>query len=517
MSIRRRELLRGLGGLAAYACVPWSSGCADEGRDEGAQLRDRPAFLHGVASGDPLPDAVILWTRVTPVDDAPLRVHWELAEDLGFEQIIAHGEARAEAARDFTVKLDATGLSPATTYYYRFSAGEVQSPIGRTRTAPEGSVDELRFAVVSCSSYAHGYFHAYRAVAQRLELDAVIHLGDYIYEYGTGEYGDVRDYEPEHEILTLDDYRLRYAQYRRDPDLRALHQQLPMIAIWDDHEVANNTWLSGAENHNPDRGEGPFTPRKAAALRAYREWMPIRDSEDGRCFRQLQYGDLVDLILLDTRNWGREQQVTKTDAPELQDPKRSLLGADQEQWLAEAMERSTARWRLIGQQVMVGPYPVYWSSDDWNGYPAARDRLLALLDEHAAKDSVLLTGDVHSSFAVDLLRDGDRSVAVELVTPAISSPGWERTQAESLHPMLLQQPHVKYANLWQRGYMLLDVTAERVQAAWYLYDQVEDPTRASESFAAAFATYAGEHRLRPAAEPSLDTAPAPEAAPIEAS
>jgi alkaline phosphatase D len=432
MSIRRRELLRGLGGLAAYAWLPWSSGCAEEDQPNDQRSRDQPAFLHGVASGDPLSDAVILWTRVTPVDDQPVRVRWELAED-----------------------------------------------------------------------------------AERLDLDAVIHLGDYIYESGSGEYGELRDYEPAHEIISLADYRQRYAQYRRDADLRAMHQQFPMIAVWDDHEVANNTWLEGAQNHNPELGEGPFAARKAAALQAYREWMPIRDSEDGRCFRQLRYGELVDLILLDTRNWGREEQVTTTDAPELHDPQRSLLGPDQWQWFEAAMQHSTARWRLIGQQVMVGPYPVYWSSDDWTGYPAARERLLALLEQHAAKDSVVLTGDVHSSFAIDLMPDAERVVGVEFVAPGITSPGWDRTIAESMLPGLLALPHVKYVDLWQRGYILLDVTAERVQAAWYLYEVVEDPEHATEHFAAACATYAGEHRIRLEAEPSLEHAPAPEPAPVE--
>lgn len=513
MSIRRRELLRGLGGLAAYASLPWVPSCAEDDpspeRVAGIS-RDTTGFVHGVASGDPLPDAVIVWTRFTPSQRGSVSVHWELAEDVEFSNLVAEGTTETDAARDYTVKVDIDGLEPATTYYYRFAVDSNISPAGRTRTAPLGSVDHLRFAVVSCSSYAHGYFHAYRAIAQRQDLDAVIHLGDYIYEYGTGEYGDVRPYEPAHEVLTLDDYRLRYAQYHRDADLRALHAQVPMIAIWDDHEIANNAWIGGADNHNPELGEGDFAARKAAAIQAYFEWMPIRQSADLRCFRELHFGDLVDLVMLDTRSWGREQQVVTAGAPELNVERRTLLGADQEQWLRDSLQQSAARWRLIGQQVMVGPLPLYFNPDDWTGYPAARQRLLTLLGELADQDIVVLTGDVHSSWAMNLVRDpaeydpetGHGAVGVEFVVPGITSPGLDKASAEPLHPMLMAAPHVKYVNLWQRGYMLLDVNAQRVQADWYLYAAVEDPDEAVEQFAAARSTYAGEHHVR------IESAPA---------
>jgi alkaline phosphatase D len=505
MPIRRRELLKGLSGLAAYASLPWTPGCADEDGHPG----DTTGFSHGIASGDPLSDAVILWTRFKPEHAGPVTVHWELAEDPEFTNIVMDGALETSAERDYTVKVDAHGLEAAATYYYRFEVDSGFSPIGRTRTAPSGSVDRVRFAVVSCASYAHGYFHAYRAISKRLDLDAIIHLGDYIYEYGTNEYGTVRSYEPSHEALTLEDYRLRYAQYRRDPDLLAAHQQFPIIAVWDDHEIANNAWIGGAENHNPDKGEGPFAARKAAATRAYFEWMPIREAPDDRLFRQFNYGDLVDLIMLDTRSWGRQEQVTGADVPGFNDAQRTLLGADQEQWFSDAMQRSAARWRLLGQQVMVGPLPTYFNTDDWTGYPAARQRLLQLLGDLSNKDTVVLTGDVHSSWAMNLVLDASKydaatgrgAVAVEFIAPGITSPGTDRASAESLQPMLLDVPHVKYVNLWQRGYMLLDVNTERVHADWYLFDAIEDPDYAVEMFAAACATYAGEHCVRVESKP----------------
>lgn len=521
MAVHRRELLRGIGGLAA--CTWIGCGREDETFESAALVLEEPGFVHGVASGDPLPDAVILWTRLTPSfsEPGPFSIEWEIATDAQFDDVVARGETRTSAERDYTIKVDASGLSAATTYYYRFTFGNARSPIGRTRTAPSGAVDRLRFAVAACSSYAHGYFHAYRAIAARPDLDAVIHLGDYMYEYATGEYGDVRAYDPLHEILTLEDYRRRYAQYRRDPDLQAVHQQFPMITIWDDHEVANNAWITGAKNHNPAQGEGDFSERKRAAMRTYFEWMPIRDTEDQRGFRKLQFGDLVDLVMLDTRHWGREKQVGSRRAPDFEREDRQLLGEDQEQWLASTLQQSKTCWRLIGQQLVVGPAPLYFNYDAWAGYPAARERFLALLAEHASKDTVVLAGDVHASWVMNLMLDPYDSeaepVAVEFVTPGISSPGLERNVAERRQAELLEEPHVEYVQLWRRGYVLLDITAERVQAEYYHFDAVESPEPAAQKFAGAFATYAGEHRVRKqdeAAEASVD---APALAPAASS
>jgi alkaline phosphatase D len=266
-----------------------------------------------------------------------------------FRRIAARGRTATGAARDFTVKVDAAGLKPATTYYYRFQALGERSPVGRTRTAPASGAKQIRLAVVSCSSLPHGYFNVYRRVAERPDLDAVLHLGDYIYEYANGGYGDGaalgRIPEPNKEIIALDDYRTRYAQYRRDPDLQEAHRQHPFIVVWDDHEIANNTWRDGAANHNPQNGEGDFAPRRAAAVQSYLEWMPIREdrfSREARIYRTFHYGSLADLVMLDTRLVGRDEQPPNRDAIAiLDDPKRSMLGAAQEDWLNGRLAAST--------------------------------------------------------------------------------------------------------------------------------------------------------------------------------
>ena len=525
MSMRRRELLRTVGGLCAWASLPDFVGCADlqDGEGDGAEVE----FLHGVASGDPLPDTVLLWTRITPrgvpsVPSAPAAqaaraaraadasnhqrprtVHWEVAADSEFRERVAEGDTQTDASRDYTVKVDADGLESGTVYYYRFSVGHVTSPIGRTQTAVAGATTRLRFAVVSCASLAHGYFHGYRSISERLDLDAVIHLGDYIYEYGDGEYGSVRGYEPPHELHSLSDYRARYAQYRRDPDVQALHRQLPLIAIWDDHEFANNAYEDGSLDTPPGPDMGAFGPRKAAALQAYVEWMPIREPSQGRCFRSFAFGDLADLVLLDTRVWGRQRQLASTADPALRDVHRTLLGPDQESWLTDQLSASRARWRLIGQQVMVGRYPIETNLDTWDGYPAARQRLVAQL--RAAPDTVVLTGDVHSSWAMNIVDEplepsvagapavtGNSSVAVEFVTPGITSPLLDQASGEIWQARVLAQPHVKYVQLWRRGYMVLDVDRSRVQAAWYHYDAVDQPEPVEPSFGGAAAVYSGQ-------------------------
>lgn len=505
MSIRRRDLLRNVAGLAAWVALP--VGCGDDAASakepqSSALATSELAFLHGVASGDPLPDAVILWTRITPHDESQaVELLWEVSTDSAFRELVASGSITTDKDKDFTAKVDATGLEAGALYYYRFRAGELSSAIGRTRTAKAGSVDRLRFGVASCSSYAHGYFHGYRSLSERLDLDAIIHLGDYIYEYGSGEYGKVREYEPAHEILTLSDYRTRYAQYRRDADLQAVHQQLPLIAVWDDHEVANNAWTDGAENHTPGK-EGDFSARKRAAFQAYAEWMPMREQQAGRCYRSFAFGDLVDLIMLDTRNSGRAMQLAKATDPALADPARTLLGHEQESWLGEQLQKSRAQWRVLGQQVMVSPFALGLNLDSWEGYPAARSRLLQQLSA-ADGDSVILTGDVHSSWAMDVLDEsGESSIAVELVTPGITSPLLSRDDAERVEADVMNQAHVRYAQMWKRGYMIVDIDRERVQAAWFHYESVDKPDAVAPVFGAAAAAYSGERRVRMEPEPA---------------
>ena len=274
-------------------------------------------FYHGVASGDPLPGRVIIWTRVTPdtstVDS--IAVSWRIGTDTNITQVINSGITYTSSDIDYTVKVDVSGLQPDTWYYYSFTAFGKNSLTGRTKTAPTGDTDSLRFAVVSCSSYEHGFFNAYERIASRNDIDAVLHLGDYIYEYQAGSYSNFitdRDYEPSNEILSLSDYRIRFSHYHLDPDLRYLHQQYPWINVWDDHETANNSWTDGADNHTT-LTEGSWTDRKSAAVQAYFEWLPIRlpdPADDQRIYRNFNFGDLLDIHMLDTRLEGRAEQLT---------------------------------------------------------------------------------------------------------------------------------------------------------------------------------------------------------------
>ncbi|MPY86562.1 MAG: alkaline phosphatase [Luteitalea sp.] len=510
MSLSRRVFIRGT--LAASLCWPFVARAQD--RSTGYRV-----FGYGVASGDPLADRVVLWTRVAPSADAEVEVRWQVARDTGMQQLVARGTQPTTRARDFTVKVDVAGLEPATTYYYQFEAIGTRSPIGRTRTLPVGRVGRVRLAVASCSNYPWGYFNAYRRIAERADLDAVLHLGDYIYEYQNGEYGDGTSLGrvplPDKEMITLADYRLRHATYKGDPDLQEAHRQHPFITVWDDHEVTNNPWVGGAENHNPDEGEGDWLARRAVAVRAYFEWMPIRDpgmTRQLQIYRAFPFGDLLDLVMLDTRLTGRDQQVAREDVTALSSPSRTLLGPAQEAWLGGeliASKQAEVRWRVLGQQVMFGPtfHPEggIRNPDAWDGYQAARQRLFDLFARERLDNLVVLTGDVHSSWALDVAPDpqskaaydpdtGRGALAVEYVTPGITSPGAytnEPDKAESgLAPVRARNPHIKLIEAVHRGYMIVDVTPERAQAEWFFTPNVTERTT-EERFAAAFATAAG--------------------------
>src|SRR6185295_8849732 len=341
------------------------------------------------------------------------------------KQVRQSGRFVTDRRRDFTVKVDAAGLDPGLTYYYQFEARGVKSLVGRTRTLPVGNVDRLRLAYASCSNYPWGYFNAYARIAERDDLDCVLHLGDYIYEYKLGEYADPqlkgeRDVVPTNETVSLTDYRLRYALYRTDPDLQEVHRQHPFIAVWDDHETANNSWRGGAENHNPDQGEGEWRDRRRAAVQAYNEYMPIRSVSlsDDKIYQTLPFGDLADILMLDTRLHGRdkqvdfkpgEQEVPATDA-QLIDPKRTLLGFDQEKWLARELRKSKDHkqpWRILGQQVMMAQLSrtqgrTIRNPDQWDGYAPTRERLFKVLRERDIRNNVVLTGDIHSTWCNDL-------------------------------------------------------------------------------------------------------------------
>ncbi|TPN89294.1 T9SS type A sorting domain-containing protein [Aquimarina algicola] len=550
--------------------------------------RNLAPFYHGVASGDPLENAVIIWTRVT-VNQPTIKVSWKIATDANMSQIANQGEVITNQSKDYTVKIDATGLNPFTTYYYQFEAEGKKSIIGKTRTTPavDDMVDNVRLAVVSCSNYQNGYFNAYNQIANRDDIDAVVHLGDYIYEYESGGYGysdDIgRGHLPENEIITLDDYRVRYSFYRLDPMLRNIHQKHPFIAIWDDHEFANDANKFGAENHTTAT-EGNWEVRKNNAYKAYFEWMPVRANtiEQYRLYRTISYGKLMDLIMLDTRIEGRDTQInssknlisaaasnekfknyvqdviakkdlskrenieqiletilpmvltvsntTKTKAQglsqeefteviksftdlvmnkeslksknNLQQSKletllqkglvyndmynskenkatyNSILGLEQFDWLTNQLSSSTAKWIVIGNQVMLMPWNGVPSNDAWDGYKTERDKLLNYIRVNSIDNVVVLTGDIHSTFAGEVRYNGDCEMC-EFVVPSVTSQnldvaGGIASGIGEFYIKLLNR-HIKDVDLDNHGYFVLDVKEDRVQADWYDIEELSKP------------------------------------------
>lgn len=514
---RRRFLHASVGAATLVAC----RGTLPFGSPEAAP------FAHGVASGDPRPDRVILWTRVTPEPGRelePVGVTWRLARDPELRDVAARGALDATPARDHTVKIDPVGLESGTTYWYQFEARGRRSSIGRTRTLPVGRVERVRLGFCSCANLPQGFFNAYGALARRADLDLVLHLGDYLYEYGNGEYGDGTELgrvpEPIHELVSLVDYRTRHAQYKRDPDLQELHRQHPVAVVWDDHESANNSWSGGAENHDP--GEGDWGARKRAAIRAYLEWMPVRElpgeiSEvrQGRIYRGFRFGDLADVWMLDTRLAGRDVQLPRDMDSPWDDPQRSLLGAAQEAWLLDQLSQSSkdgVGWRILGQQVLFSPLALPGRTpnpDAWDGYPAARARILDHLENAGIDDVVVLTGDIHSSWAFDVARapfdpaaydpaTGRGALAVEFVAPAISSSplGSFPRAVEAYRDAQKTHPHLRWHDMDRRGYGLLDLERGRAQAEWWFVETVTE-RRTDERFARAFRTRAGRAHLEP--------------------
>ena len=533
---------------------------------EGRLLFDpalRP-FYHGVASGDPTSSGVMLWTRVTPPSDVTVPVTWKVATDPEMSDVVVQGTTQTDRSQDYTVRVDVTGLEAGTTYHYGFQALGAASLTGRTRTAPDAAVDQLRFAVTSCSNYQHGFFHAYRGIAARADLDAVLHLGDYFYEYGAGVYSDSsavargRAHTPLAETVSLADYRLRHSLYKLDPDLRAAHQQHAWITVWDDHESANDSWEGGAENHNeliaidPQTGdslfadEGTWADRRSDAAQAYFEWLPLRrtgvDDDSDRIYRRLDYGPLAEITMLDTRLEGREEQLaTKTnaaagtvvvDTTAWLDPDRTLLGAEQRDWLLDGLAASTATWKLFGNQVMMtqlafhplltGANAPFTNLDAWDGYPAERQRVLGAIQAGGVDNAVVLTGDIHTTWASDLPLQpfqgydpatGEGSLAVEFVTPSVTAANLNENlgippedvpeDTPTANELGLRQayPQLKTVELDEHGYLVLDLTPARAQADWFYIDDIREP-ESDERFSRAFFTAAGENHLQAAAGPS---------------
>ncbi|MGW1048077.1 alkaline phosphatase D family protein [Streptomyces sp. NPDC001118] len=479
-----------------------------------------PAFLHGVASGDPLPDGILLWTRVTPAPEAvpgsglgpDTEVSWVVAKDKAFTRIVAKGTVKATAAADHTVKADVRGLQPATDYWFRFSAGGTDSPVARTRTAPaaDAAVAGLRFGVVTCANWEAGYFAAYRHLATRNDLDAWLHLGDYIYEYKSGEYAArgtvVRPHAPAGEIITLADYRTRHGKYKTDPDLQALHLKAPVIAIWDDHEFADNAWSGGAVNHT-EGAEGTWTARKAAAKQAYFEWMPVRPAIEGTTYRRLRFGKLADLSLLDLRSF-RSQQASAGNGS-VDDPNRTMTGRAQLDWLKAGLKASDTTWRLVGNSVMIAPFVIGSltadllkplaklldlpqdgigvNTDQWDGYTHDRRELLDHLRANAIGNTVFLTGDIHMSWANDVPVDAGTyplspSAATEFVITSVTSDNLddivkvpEGTVSVVAAPLIeAANRHVHWVDTDRHGYGVLDITADRTQMDYYVLSDRTD-------------------------------------------
>ncbi|MFN3990953.1 MAG: alkaline phosphatase D family protein, partial [Erythrobacter sp.] len=474
-------------------------------------------FTHGVASGEPSANSVLLWTRY--VADADTALTWEVSASEDFTRPLASGAATASPARDGCAKATASGLEAGRWYFYRFVAPDgTTSDVGRTRTLPDGPTAAFRLAVFSCSNYGFGYFNAYGHAAEVADCDLALHLGDYIYEYGAGTYptaqqkSEGRILAPEHEILTLADYRLRYATYRADPDLRRIHQVLPMICIMDDHESANDSWHGGAENHDPAT-EGDWDKRKAIAFQVHREWLPVSDEP----YAAYQVGDLATLFRLETRLLARDKQLDlgkvlkgATDPQSAMealaafrdgayaDPTRTMLGAAQEQWLADGLASSAkggTAWQVLVQQVLMGnlktpanladqlgsALPDYLrqrltaavlasqtglpsNMDAWDGYPAARARLLqSALDADA--NLLVLAGDTHNGWAFELDHEGARA-GVEFGVNSVSSPGFESylsvvPPADLAAALVGTNEGLKWADTAQRGYMVVELTPAR--------------------------------------------------------
>lgn len=533
----RRSFLRhiSLGTVAASTSVGLAA-CGGNGAD--VSIR----FSHGVASGDPLSDRVILWTRIDTDATQDIEVSWFVADDSKFSNVVQSGTVSTGAASDYTVKVDALGLLPNRRYYYRFQCAGIASPAGRTKTLANGNLAQVKLAVFSCSNYPAGYFNVYADAAKLEDLDAALHLGDYIYEYARDGYasgeasslGRVSD--PANEIITLSDYRRRYAQYRSDADLQAIHASIPFITVWDDHELANDAWRDGADNHDPAT-EGLFLARKQMAIQAYYEWMPIRAPEPSRrerIYRSFDFGNLLSLHMLDTRMIGRDKQLDYSsyvgaggtlDAArfmlDVSNPGRQLMGSAQTAWLQQQMSSSKATWQVLGQQVLMArmniPAPLVlgavsfsaytallakaqrtpaeltvaeqqilaqpaipYNLDAWDGYQAARETVLGMA-KALDKNLVVLAGDTHNAWASDLQDRNGQAVAVEFGVASVTSPGFEavfpgedpRAVAAGLVQVI---GPLHYAETGSRGFMILVVTPSETRAEYRYVSTVKSRT-----------------------------------------
>lgn len=517
----RRRFVLGSAGMALTV----GAGLGVSGCGGGAQ-EAYERFGYGVASGDPLSDRVVLWTRVNNAGADPTTVQWDVATDAAFARIVRTGSAVTGSAQDFTVKVDVTGLSPATVHYYRFRHGIETSVTGRTKTLPVGSVSKVVIGAFSCAAFPLGQFHVYSAAADRGDLDVALLLGDYIYETGLSDAEQIaatlidRKMDPKGELHLLSEYRARYAQYHTDSDLRAFHASVPVIPVWDDHEIVNDTWRDGAGGHDPAT-EGSFAARRAAAVQAFHEWLPTRTSTLPDLFtiyRSFDFGNLLSLHMLDTRVVGRDAPLGRDAylAGASAEPARQLLGTTQEAWLAERMQASNATWQLLGQQVLFGrmklPLSVFDNTTEdtineylqavaapaasrserqralvsqpliahdlntWDGFETARERVLSAARTRN-KNLVVISGDSHNAWANNLRDASGNAVGVEFATPSVTSTGLEIAHLKIGRQFLADafvsmMPDLKYAETSRRGYLVVTITAEAVQGQWVFVSSV---------------------------------------------
>ena len=544
-TIDRRSLVRG--GALGLGALLLPGGTAAV-----AQAMTARGFTHGVASGEPGPDSVLLWTRFAGGEGASVRVHAEVSETPDFGRIVGGGDTITGAWRDWTAKIAVAGLQPGRRYFYRFTADGQVSPVGRTRTLPVGKVADFTLAVFSCANLGFGYFNAYAHAAARDDIDLAVHLGDYIYEYARGIYPGERELiaarllAPATECIDLADYRLRYACYRADPDLQAVHAALPMLVSQDDHESANDSWEGGAENHTP-ANEGDWSRRRAAALQAWHEWMPVSEAP----WAAYDLGDLATFFRTDTRLVGRSQQPSIApvlaaaegdpvaaltawrDGP-WQDPARSMMGSEQEAWLTAALARSVRDrkpWQVVGFGTIMGnvrtpPEVANWlpadapdyvkarvksglaatkvglpfNLDSWGGYPAARARVLAAA-QNAGADLVALAGDSHNGWAFELGNAG-KPAGVEFDGHSVTSPGFEGSfrsiaPAETARALVAANAELKWVDTSRRGYMTVRLTPAAASAEWAFLETVatRNPKVAATH---RLQTRAGRRRIEPA-------------------
>ncbi|WP_274880825.1 alkaline phosphatase D family protein [Vibrio harveyi] len=537
MSLSRRDFIKA---VSSGAVATTLTACGSDDSD----ATPTGSFEYGVASGDPTQTQVIIWTRVTTAASY-VDVTWQVSRSEDFSTVEQSGTFTTDTSRDFTVKVDVQNLNPSTQYYYRFMVGETTSIVGMTQTLPEGGVDKASMAVVSCANYPAGYFNVYKEILKQHQtesFDVVLHLGDYIYEYGAGGYASEdaarlgREPSKGTECITLDDYRKRYAQYRQDQDLQALHAALPMIAVWDDHELANDAWKNGAENHQDN--EGSFVDRRAAAAAAWTEWLPVRENTFSNMliYRQFSFGDLINLMMLDTRLVGRDQPLDyfSLNAPTMdsigglvaqsRSADRELLGTEQLAWLMNAFNSQDAKWNVLGQQVlmsrmelpssvMLAMFQLFNATDEqkmdallavnssisnyladpssdtiklpynldaWDGYYVERERVYEIA-KASEGHFVCLAGDTHNAWTSELKDVSNNPVGVEFATSSVSSPGLEEYLA--LEPVAIAQmeytlPHLvselQWTDIKQRGFMRVTFTPETAQSTWYMLSSVKD-------------------------------------------